>query len=61
MIVTEVGIDTEVGVGTELKVVCVGSGSGGGGGGGGGGPPTGPEQIFPMVQHPIMSLLPLKQ
>jgi len=53
------------GTGTVVRVVGVGTGGGGGsvaGGGTGGpaievGPPTGPEQISPIVQHPIMSLL----
>lgn len=68
---TELSVGVEGG--TELKVgvggggvFIVGVGGGGGGGtgtvGGGGplivvGPPTGPEQTFPLGQHPMIPLL----
>lgn len=52
-----------VGTGTGTTVGVVGTGTGGGSGCVGGGtlivvgPPTGPEQISPLSQHPIMPLL----
>jgi len=52
-----------VGIGTGGTVGVVGIGAGGSVAVGGGGtlivvgPPTGPEQIFPLSQHPMMPLL----